>query len=248
MRINKFFSDAGVCGRRQADRFIEEGRVKVNGETAVPGMQVEEGDTVTLDGKPIAARNDEYEYLILYKPRGITCTSDPRRRDNIIDFLNYPKRVFTVGRLDRDSEGLIMLTDNGNIVNKLLRVEYGHEKEYHVEIAEKIDKKFLDQMRSGVPVLGRMTLPCKVKQLGPSRFSITLKQGLNRQIRRMCAYCGKTVLNLKRVRFMHITLSGMQPGDYRKLTPKEVAEMKRLIKKHEAESADKADKKRKKKQ
>ena len=233
MRLNRFLSDAGYCSRREGDRLIEAGRVSVDGQTAVLGQKILPGkDEVRVDGKLVAARTpeEEYVYLALNKPQGITCTSDRRRRDNIIDFLNYPKRVFHIGRLDRDSEGLILLTDDGSIVNKILRAQNRHEKEYLVEVDKDYDQDFIQQMQQGVEILGQTTLPTKLKPVSSRRFRLVLRQGLNRQIRRMCEALGYQVVYLQRRRIMNIDLGNLPLGHYRELTPKEVRDLKLLLK------------------
>lgn len=233
MRINRFLSDSAFCSRREADRLIEAGRVTVNGQQAELGQQIEPGkDLVAVDGKKVAARTaeEEYVYIALNKPQGITCTSDKRRKDNIIDYLNYPRRVFHIGRLDRDSEGLILLTDDGKIVNKILRAQNAHEKEYYVEVDKKVNKEFFERMQNGVRILGQVTLPAKVKPMGPKSFRLIIRQGLNRQIRRMCEALGYKVLYLQRTRIMNIDLGTLPLGQYRELTHKEVRDLKELLK------------------
>lgn len=197
-RINKFIADAGICSRRAADEFIENGRVKINGEVAVNGSKVKQGDVVTLDGRVI--EKDTHLVLIaLNKPEGIVCTSDKTEPDNIIDFLKFGTRIFPIGRLDKDSNGLILLTNDGEIVNKILRAGNNHEKEYIVRVNKAINEEFVRGMSSGVPVLDEITKPCKVEPIDNNTFRITLTQGLNRQIRRMCEYFGYDVLELTRV-------------------------------------------------
>lgn len=233
MRLNRFLSDAGYCSRREGDRLIEAGRVLVDGQLATLGQKILPGEVeVRVDGKLVAARTAEeaYVYLALNKPQGITCTSDPRRRDNIIDYLNYPKRVFHIGRLDRDSEGLILLTDDGSIVNKILRAQNRHEKEYLVEVDKDYDQDFIQQMQQGVEILGQTTLPTKLKPISSRRFRLVLRQGLNRQIRRMCEALGYQVVYLQRRRIMNIDLGSLPLGHYRELTPKEVRDLKHLLK------------------
>ncbi|MDD7402226.1 MAG: pseudouridine synthase [Eubacteriales bacterium] len=233
MRLNRFLSDAGFCSRREGDRLIEAGRVRVNGQVAILGQKIQPGqDEIQVDGQLVLARSpeEEYVYLALNKPQGITCTSDHRRRDNIIDYLNYPKRVFHIGRLDRDSEGLILLTDDGSIVNKILRAQNRHEKEYLVELDKDYDQDFVRQMQQGVHILGQTTLPTKVKPLSSRCFRLVLRQGLNRQIRRMCEALGYQVVYLQRRRIMNIDLGNLALGHYRELTPKEVRDLKSLLK------------------
>ena len=221
MRLNRYISDAGHCSRREADRLIEEGRVKINGKTAVLGQKVMPGDKVTVIGRLIETGAPK-KYLLLNKPRGIVCTADPREKYNIVDYLGYPERVYPVGRLDKDSEGLIMLTSDGDIVNRLLRAAGGHEKEYQVTVDKPVTDDFVRRMSAGVPILDRVTLPCKVRRTGRFTFDIVLIQGLNRQIRRMCEYFGFRVQKLRRVRIMNIMIGDMQPGDWRELTQNEL--------------------------
>ena len=215
-RLNKFIAESGVASRRAADRLVEEGRVTINGRTAVLG------DEVMVDGKPATKRPTDI-ILAFNKPRGITCTADSGTGDNIIDFIGYPERIFTVGRLDRDSEGLILLTNNGELANQIMRSRGEHEKEYVVTVDRKITDDFIDGMSNGVPILGRVTKKCPVRQTGPKEFRIILRQGLNRQIRRMCGHFGYTVTKLVRVRVMNIELGGLPVGEHRDLTEEERA-------------------------
>src|SRR5690554_4679977 len=205
IRLNKFISDTGICSRREADRFIEDGQVRINGQVALMGTRVNEGDQVTLRGKPLRA-NPIAVYLVYNKPVGITCTTDPAEPTNIVDAVGYPQRIFPIGRLDKPSEGLILLTNDGNIVNKILRAGNAHEKEYIVTVDRPITQDFIDKMGNGVPILGTMTNKCIVEQLNKRTFKIILTQGLNRQIRRMCEYFDYNVTALKRVRIMNILL------------------------------------------
>ncbi len=229
MRINRYIARAGLTSRRGADRLIEQGRVTLNGQTAVAGAIVRDGDVVTVDGTIVAISQDEDRvYIAFNKPVGITCTSDPRRKDNIISYINYPKRIFTVGRLDRDSRGLILLTDDGDLAYRLTRTEYGHEKEYRVTVDRPITPSFIASMQKGVPILDTVTLPCRVWQTGEMEFRIVLTQGLNRQIRRMCEHFQYTVIDLERTRIMHITLGTQPVGHWRELTLKETQELLRL--------------------
>ena len=230
IRINKYIASSGFCSRRNADELVNDGRVKIDGVVAVSGSRVLQGQVVTVDDKPVIP-NDDHVYIALHKPLGITCTTDKRDKDNIIDFLDYPERVFNIGRLDKNSSGLILLTNDGDIVNKLLRAEHGHEKEYVVTLDRPYDNDFLKRMAEGVPVLDRITLPCKITPRGPKTFNIILTQGLNRQIRRMCEYLGYKVIKLKRIRFMNIKLGDMKPGEYRMLTPHEKQVLFSLIEK-----------------
>lgn len=224
IRINKYLSEAGVCSRREADRYIMEGKVKIDGVVAEIGSKVSKDSKVTFCGKPV--KKEEKLVLIAFnKPAGIVCTTDTREPDNIIDYIGYGMRIYPIGRLDKDSEGLILLTNDGNIVNKILRAENKHEKEYIVTVNKEIDAEFIKTMSSGVPILDTVTRPCKVRQLDKYTFNIILTQGLNRQIRRMCEYLGYRVLTLKRVRIMNIRLGRLKIGDYRNVTEKEIEEL-----------------------
>jgi len=220
IRINKYIASSGFCSRREADRYIEEHKVTVNGNIVENGYKVLSGDKVEVDGQLVVPFDNKI-YIALNKPLGITCTTDSRDPDNIIDFLGLDDRVFNIGRLDKNSSGLILLTNDGDIVNKLLRAENGHEKEYVVTVDKPIDQNFINRMENGLPILGQITLPCTVIKRTNRSFNIILKQGLNRQIRRMCEYLGYRVIKLKRIRFMNIELGNMKPGEYRNLTPKE---------------------------
>lgn len=219
--LNKFIAETGFCSRRQADNYIEEGRVTINGVVARKGNRVVTGDVVLLDAKPLIKKPDLL-YIALNKPPGVTCTTDLRDPDNIISFLNLPERVFPVGRLDKMSEGLILLTNDGDIVNKILRSRNEHEKEYIVHVNSPITSEFIKKMSSGVPILQTITKPCFVEKLGTNSFRIILTQGLNRQIRRMCDYLGYHVTKLKRIRIMHIYLQDIPSGKWRNLTPEEL--------------------------
>jgi 23S rRNA pseudouridine2604 synthase len=223
-RLNKFIADSGYCSRRDADRLIEEGRVSIDGRVAGLGERVKPGARVAVDGHALDGAG-ERAYLALNKPRGIVCTADPREPMNIVDYLNYPIRVYPVGRLDKDSEGLILLTSDGDIVNRLLRAAGGHEKEYEVRVDRPLTREFLERMCAGVPILGRTTLPCRIRRTGPNSFNIILVQGLNRQIRRMCEALGFRVTALRRIRIMNIRLGTMQPGQWRALTEAELKEL-----------------------
>ena len=216
MRLNKFISESGATSRRGADAAIAEGRVRVNGVAATLGTQVEAGDAVELDGRPVAPRN-EFTYIALNKPVGVTCTTERHVEGNIIDFVKHPQRIFPVGRLDKDSEGLIVLTNNGDIVNELLRVENHHEKEYVVTVDRPVTDDFLRGMAHGVDILETRTLPCAVRRIGRNVFGIILTQGLNRQIRRMCAAFEYRVWRLQRVRINTLRLDGLAPGQWRDL-------------------------------
>ena len=224
-RINKYIASSGLCSRREADRLIEEGRVTVNGIVAESGMQVCGDDVVLVDGKNIIPETNDV-YIAFNKPLGVTCTTDSRDPSNIIDYIGYPERIFPIGRLDKNSSGLILLTNDGSIVNTLLRAENNHEKEYQVTVDRPYDDKFIKEMQSGVPVLGQITLPCKINRVSARVFRIILHQGLNRQIRRMCEYEGYKVVKLRRIRFMNINLGTRGTGQWRYLTAKEVNELK----------------------
>ena len=224
IRLNKYIASSGLCSRREADTLIENGKVTINGEVAVQGTKVNEGDVVLVNGRKITP-DDDMVYIAFNKPLGVTCTTDKRDPSNIIDFIGFNDRIFPVGRLDKNSSGLILLTNDGSIVNKLLRAENGHEKEYLVTVNRPYDKNFIKQMESGVPVLGQLTLPCKLKPAGDKTFKIILHQGLNRQIRRMCEYLGYKVTKLKRIRFMNIYLGDLETGKWRYLTSDEKKEL-----------------------
>lgn len=229
VRLNKFLSDSGVCSRREADRLIEAGKVMVDGGKAHTGMKVNPGQVVMCNGLRVK-REEELILIALNKPVGIECTSDRTNPDNIIDFVHYPKRIYTIGRLDKNSQGLILMTNDGNIVNKISKSVNGHEKEYVVRVNKPITKEFINKMQSGVKILGRYTYPCKVKQEKKDVFRIVLTQGINRQIRRMCEELGYRVLELKRVRIMNITLGNLKTGTYRNVTKEELNGLLKLIK------------------
>ena len=226
--LNKYISETGFCSRREADQFIEQGRVTINGIEATKGNRVNEGDDVRLDGEKLKTKKAPV-YIMLNKPKGITCTTDTRDKSNIVDFVKYKSRIFPVGRLDKRSEGLIFLTNDGDIVNKILRAGNNHEKEYIVTVDKPLTPDFIDKMRNGVRVLGVWTKKCFVKQEGPSRFRIILTQGLNRQIRRMCEAFGYHVETLKRIRIMNIKLQGLEPGKWRYFTPAEISAINTLV-------------------
>jgi 23S rRNA pseudouridine2604 synthase len=227
-RLNKAISETGYCSRREADRLIEEGKVEVNGEVAGLGLQVSKADIIFVEGIQIT-NNVKPIYLAFYKPVGITSTTDLSIKSNIIDFINYPERIFPVGRLDKPSEGLIIMTNDGDIVNKILRSKNNHEKEYIVTVNKKITAEFINLMSNGVPVLDTITKKCSVKKIDDFTFNIILTQGLNRQIRRMCDYLGYEVKSLKRIRIMNIKLNNLKPGKYRHFTKEELAEIMRLV-------------------
>jgi len=222
MRINKFISETGICSRREADQWIEQGRVIINQQPATLGSKVEPGDEIRIDGKLLGAKPAPV-YIALNKPVGITCTTEAHVKDNIVDFVGHKERIFPIGRLDKDSEGLILLTNDGDIVNEILRVENAHEKEYIVVVDKPITSAFLSGMRKGVRILDTVTKPCKVTQVDNTTFNIVLTQGLNRQIRRMCAAFDYRVIRLKRIRIMHIEIGNLKRGQWRNLTEKEVA-------------------------
>ncbi len=228
IRINKFLSEAGVCSRREADRYIEEGKVKIDGVTAQMGSKVTKDNVVTFCGKPVK-QEEKLVLIAFHKPVGIVCTTDRNEPDNIIDYISYNMRIYPIGRLDKDSEGLILLTNDGNIVNKILRAENNHEKEYIVTVNKEITAEFIKKMSSGVPILDRVTKPCKLEQIDKYTFSIILTQGLNRQIRRMCEHLGYRVVHLKRIRIMNILLGRLKEGDYRNVTEKEIEGLNRLL-------------------
>ena len=223
-RLNKYIASSGLCSRREADTLIENGKVTINGVVAIQGSKVFDGDVVMVNGRKITPE-DDMVYIAFNKPLGITCTTDTRDPSNIIDYIGFDDRIFPVGRLDKNSSGLILLTNDGSIVNKLLRAENGHEKEYLVTVNRPYDKAFIKSMESGVPVLGQLTLPCKIKPAGDKTFKIILHQGLNRQIRRMCEYLGYKVTKLKRIRFMNINLGDLETGKWRYLTSDEKKEL-----------------------
>ena len=227
IRINKFLSQAGFCSRRKADQLIGQNRVTLNGEVPEMGTKVLKGDQVEVDGESIEIKESPV-YLILNKPSGIVCTTDRKReKNNIIDFVNYPKRIFPIGRLDKPSEGLILLTNDGDIVNKILRSSNHHEKQYQVETDRPITEEFLNRMSNGIPVLDTVTKKCETKKTGDYQIEINLTQGLNRQIRRMCEYLGFQIVRLKRLRVMNIKLD-IPVGEYRELTTEELKTLKKL--------------------
>ncbi|MDA9760380.1 23S rRNA pseudouridine(2604) synthase RluF [Flavobacteriaceae bacterium] len=229
-RLNKFLSEAGYCSRRAADKLIEEGRVTVNGKHPEMGTKVSSTDEVSVDGRVVSIKKKSRVYIAFNKPVGVVCTTDTRvEKNNIIDFINYPSRIFPIGRLDKDSEGLILLTDDGDIVNKILRSSNNHEKEYIVRVDKPISQTFVKRMSEGVPVLDTMTKPCRVQKLSRDSFKIVLTQGLNRQIRRMCSYLDYEVESLKRVRIMNINLMS-DVGEYRNLTKEELNTLNKALK------------------
>ena len=229
VRLNKYLSEAGVCSRREADRLIESGKVTVDGVTAQLGLRVTAGQIVKV-GKKTVSKQDEMIVLAVNKPKGIVCTEDQRERDSIVRFLNYPVRVTYAGRLDKDSRGLLLMTNNGDIINQMMRAANRHEKEYKVTVDKEITEQFIKKMSEGVPILDTVTRPCTVKKIGKYTFSIILTQGLNRQIRRMCAAFGYEVKDLVRIRIMNIRLGSLKEGAYRKLTDEELEELYEMLK------------------
>lgn len=228
-RINKYLSEVGYCSRRAADKLIDAGRVTINGNIPEMGTKISAEDEIRVDGKLISKSNEKLVYLAFNKPVGIVCTTDTRvEKDNIIDYINYPKRIFPIGRLDKPSEGLIFLTNDGDIVNKILRARNNHEKEYIVTVNRPITSKFIEKMSNGIPILDTVTRNCKVTQLNKNQFKIILTQGLNRQIRRMCEFLDYRVIKLKRVRIMNISLD-VSVGKWRDITANELKEINRLV-------------------
>ena len=228
IRINKYLSNVGVCSRREADRLIEARKITVDGVIADMGVKVTEENEICINGKPIT-KDKQFTLIAFNKPRGVVCTTFRHDPDNIIDYLKFEKRIYPIGRLDKDSEGLILLTNQGEIVDKILRGSNMHEKEYIVKVNKKITKKFIEGMSEGVPILDTVTRPCVVEPINDYSFRIILTQGLNRQIRRMCEYFDYRVTNLKRVRIMNIQLGKLNTGTYRNVTPRELEELKRLL-------------------
>ena len=229
-RLNKYISESGICSRRDADRFVEQGNVYINGKRAQVGDQVVNGDTVKVNGQLIEPREaDDFVFIVLNKPVGIVSTTETSEKDNIVDFVRHSTRIFPIGRLDKDSQGLIFLTSNGDLVNKVLRAGNNHEKEYLVTVNKPITDSFIEGLAGGVPMLGKMTKKCPVTKVAPTVFNITLIQGLNRQIRRMCEHFGYEVVKLERTRIMNISLKGTPVGDWRDLTPKELTTLLKSI-------------------
>lgn len=222
--LNKYISETGFCSRREADNYIDQGRVTINDNVAIKGNRVNPGDVVEIDGEPIK-KKDKTVYIAFNKPVGVTCTTDLKDKSNIISFINYKSRIFPIGRLDKPSEGLIFLTNDGDIVNKILRAGNNHEKEYVVTVDKPISGDFIHKMSNGVKILGVVTKKCFVKQEGKNRFRIILTQGLNRQIRRMCTALGYEVDTLKRTRIMHLSLANLPLGKWRYFTPDELKTM-----------------------
>jgi 23S rRNA pseudouridine2604 synthase len=231
VRINKFLSQAGFCSRREADKFILDERVTINGIVAKMGEKIDPNDDISVDGERISKKPNKKIYIILNKPKGIVCTTDSGvEKNNIIDYVNHPKRIFPIGRLDKTSEGLIFLTNDGDIVNKILRAKNKHEKEYHVTVDKPITHEFIQQMSKGVPILNTVTRPCEIKRIKDYEFKIILTQGLNRQIRRMCEYLGYRVKKLKRIRIMNIKLD-IPLGEWRYFNDQEFSELKEMLSK-----------------
>ena len=233
-RLNKAISSTGFCSRREADKLIEQGLVTVNGKPAELGVRILETDEIHIRGRKIKNTKATPVYLVLHKPRGIICSTDPNAQDNIVDYVDHVERIFPVGRLDVASEGLILLTNDGNILNYILRARYEHEKEYIVTVDKQITPEFIEGMSNGVPILDKITKKCKVEQVGDDMFRIILTQGLNRQIRRMCEHFDFNVTRLRRIRIMNISLDGLNYGDWRDLTEAELGELKRTIAKEVA--------------
>lgn len=238
IRLNKFLSESGVCSRREADRMIEEGRITVDGRRAVTGMRVRPEQEIKVGKKVISMEREEEVLLAVYKPAGVICTTDRREKRNIVDYVGYPVRIYPIGRLDKDSEGLILMTNMGSLVNKMMRAANYHEKEYLVTVHKPVTDAFLERMAKGVRIrkeekgevlLDAMTRPCQVEKLGKCSFRIILTQGLNRQIRRMCEALGYQVTHLKRVRVLNIELKGMRPGTWRRVTDRELKELLELL-------------------
>ncbi len=236
-RLNKFISDSGYCSRREADRFIESGKVTINRVVATLGDKVGSRDQVRVNGNLIENDESDSVYIALNKPVGVTSTTDRSDRTNVVDFINYPARIFHIGRLDKDSEGLLLLTNDGDIVNKILRAGNNHEKEYEVWVDKPLDNSFVERMSSGIKILGTTTKKCKVEQEGAKKFRITLTQGLNRQIRRMCEVLGYEVTRLKRVRIMNIKLAPLATGQWRELEERELAQLFASLKDSDGEQA-----------
>ena len=243
IRLNKYLSEAGVCSRRQADRYVEEGRITVDGISAVMGQKVLPSQTICVDGREIRIDHkislDGREVLVNHrrivlavnKPKGIVCTTQKREKDNIVDFIGYPERIYPMGRLDKDSEGLILMTNDGDLMDKVLRARNYHEKEYIVRVNRPVTMDFLAQMRKGVPILDTVTRPCEVEKTAPYMFRIILTQGLNRQIRRMCEALDYNVISLERIRVMNIRLGNLKTGTWRNVSPEELKTLRSMLKK-----------------
>ncbi len=227
--LNKYISATGFCSRREADKLIEQARVTINDNLVLPGAKVRPGDKVEIDGEPLKQSKKRPIYIAFNKPVGITSTTDVKDKSNIIYYINHPKRIFPIGRLDKDSDGLIFLTNDGDIVNKILRASNNHEKEYIVNVDKAVTPDFIRQMSNGIPILGTVTQKCFVRQEGSRRFRIVLTQGLNRQIRRMCEHLGYKVMTLTRVRIMNVQLGNLAPGKWRYFTPEEVTRISAMV-------------------
>ncbi len=228
-RINKYLSEVGYCSRRAADKLLEQGRLTINGKKPELGTKIQPGDEIRVDGNLIEDKQEDHVYIAFNKPIGIVCTTDTRvEKDNIIDYINHPKRIFPIGRLDKPSEGLIFLTSDGDIVNKILRARNHHEKEYIVTVNKPINDRFIERMANGIPILDTVTRKCKVEALSKNRFKIILTQGLNRQIRRMCEYLDYRVVKLKRIRIMNVSLD-LPVGQWRDLTEKEIKQIETMV-------------------
>ena len=228
-RINKYLSEVGYCSRRTADKLLEQGRLTINGKKPELGTKIQPGDEIRVDGNLIEDKQEDHVYIAFNKPIGIVCTTDTRvEKDNIIDYINHPKRIFPIGRLDKPSEGLIFLTSDGDIVNKILRARNHHEKEYIVTVNKPINDRFIERMANGIPILDTVTRKCKVEALSKNRFKIILTQGLNRQIRRMCEYLDYRVVKLKRIRIMNVSLD-LPVGQWRDLTEKEIKQIETMV-------------------
>ena len=244
-RLNKYISESGICSRRDADRFIEQGNVYINGKRAQVGAQVVAGDTVKVNGQLIESREaDDFVFIALNKPVGIVSTTEGSEKNNIVDFVRHSVRIFPIGRLDKDSQGLIFLTSNGDLVNKVLRAGNNHEKDYSVTVNKPITDSFIEGLAGGVPILGKMTKKCPVTKVAPTVFNITLVQGLNRQIRRMCEHFGYEVVKLERTRIMNVSLKGLPVGDWRDLTPNELLTLLKSIEDSSSEDKTSAKKSR----
>lgn len=250
IRLNKYLSEMGICSRREADRLVEAGKIIVDGKPAIMGMKVSKDQEVVCDGKPVGGKTAEGKsatkikpvLLVVNKPRGVVCTtSDKDRAPNIVEMMKYPLRIYPVGRLDKDSEGLLLMSNQGDLVNKIMRAGNAHEKEYTVTVDKPLTKKFLESMAEGVPILDTVTRPCEIKATGKREFTIILTQGLNRQIRRMCEQLGYRVQTLKRVRIMNVRLGNLKTGDFRKVTPAEYKQLLEMLEESENISGDETD-------
>ncbi len=239
VRLNKYLSNAGICSRREADRKIEAGRITIEGRTATMGDKVTKGMKICIDGVPIQ-EEEEKIFLAYHKPRGVVCTTTKKEKMNIVDYINYPKRIYPIGRLDKESEGLIFLTNQGELVNQILRSRYEHEKEYEVTVDQEISLEILKAMERGVPILDTITKPCRIQKTGKSSFRIVITQGLNRQIRRMCEHFGFRVTHLVRIRILNVRLGTLKSGEYRRLTKREEAELKKQLLGEEREKEKKS--------